>query len=150
MREDIHIFYFLNLNGLKPQHNARYNNLTLSVWIVHFLLSSKQSETWVFSDNIMEKFFCSVFFLSTVGSAKSMIQSKWAEALITSASIVLLIPLAGGGGKREGMVTRQFVTICGWIKEGGQLKHPHADMIKIRHIYLYKELQVQDIHKIYV
>lgn len=65
------------------------------------------------SDNIMEKFSWSVFFLSTVGSAKSMIQSKWAEAFITSAPIVLLIPLAGRGGKWEGMVTRQFVTICG-------------------------------------
>lgn len=53
------------------------------------------------------KCFCwSVFFLSTLGSVKVMIQSNWAEVFITSAPIVLLIPPAGGGGKWEGMVAR--------------------------------------------
>lgn len=91
----------------------------------------------------MEKFSWSVFFLPTVGSAKSMIQSKWAETLITSAPIVLVILLAGGGGKWEGTVTRQFVTICGRIKQEGQLQNTLAQtLIKVRHIYLYKGLHV--------
>ncbi len=43
-------------------------------------------------------------FYLTVGSARSVIQSKQVEALITgtSPSIVVLIPSTGEGGRREG------------------------------------------------
>lgn len=51
-------------------------------------------------------------FYLTAGSAQSMIQNKQVEALITGTSppIVALIPFAGGGGSREGIVTRPFLT----------------------------------------
>lgn len=52
-------------------------------------------------------------FYLTVGSAKSMIQNKQVEALITCASppFVAIIPFAGGGGgKREGMLIRLLLT----------------------------------------
>lgn len=65
--------------------------------------------------SIMHKFSWSGLFLSACGISlvKSMIQNKQVEALITSTSapIVALIPFAGGGGRWEGVVTRQFVTL---------------------------------------
>lgn len=51
-------------------------------------------------------------FYLTVGSAKSVIQNKQIKALITNSSppIKAIMPSEGGGGKREGMVTRPFLT----------------------------------------